>query len=272
MTVKVGSPPLSFYAVQGAVVCAVLERAGYATEHVMAFHDDIYPKLGSGEIDVFCATWLPSAHGTLWSPIKDRATKMGRLFRGGGFHIAASPRLAQDDVQCIRDLAQFDTVERAVVSVGPGGATLTNRARRALQVYGLDTEGFHVRAVPEKEWFEWIKTGLEKHRRFAAAVWRPSFVNAATDLAFLEDPERAMGPLDDGWITANRGFLQTAPNALKYILSELQLDIETIESLDTKVTTKGQNPSEVALDWLRDNAKLIDRLISDSISAADARI
>ena len=137
MKIKVGSPPLSFYAVQGAVVCAVVERAGYASEHIMAFHNEIYPRLGSGEIDVFCATWLPSAHATFWSPIEGRTTKLGRLFRGGGFHIAASPRLAQEGVRGILELAQFDAVERAVVSVGSGGATLTSRARNALHVYGL---------------------------------------------------------------------------------------------------------------------------------------
>ncbi|MGC3938961.1 glycine betaine ABC transporter substrate-binding protein [Roseobacter sp. EG26] len=272
MTIRVGSPPLSFYAVQGAVVCAVLERAGYATEHVMAFHDEIYPRLGSGEIDVFCATWLPSAHATLWSPIEERAVKLGCLFRGGGFYIAASPRLAQDGARCILDLAQFDAVERAVVSVGSGGATLTSRARNALQVHGLDTAGFHVHAVPEKDWFEWIKNGTEKGRRFAAAVWRPSFVNATTDLALLSDPENAMGPQDDGWIAANRDFLRTAPNALKHLLAGLQLEIETIEALDIEVTIRSRHPPDVAIDWLAANAECIDKLISESLLAADLQV
>lgn len=113
---------------------------------------------------------------------------------------------------------------------------------------------------------------MEKDRRFGAAVWRPLFVNAATDLTLVEEPKKAMGLLDDGWITANRDFLRTAPNALRYILSELHMEIETIETLDTKVTIKNSHLSDVALDWLGNNVKLVDKLISDSSNAAVGQI
>lgn len=93
----------------------MLEEVGYVTKNVMAFQDEIYPSQGSGEIDLFCATWLPSAHATLWIPIEKQTEKLGCLFRGGGFHIAASPKLPHDDVRCVRDLVQSDAFERAIV-------------------------------------------------------------------------------------------------------------------------------------------------------------
>jgi glycine betaine/proline transport system substrate-binding protein len=60
-TIKLGQVSLSFYAVTGGIVQHILEKEGYAVEVIEGSHADIYPKVGSGEVDILAASWLPSA-------------------------------------------------------------------------------------------------------------------------------------------------------------------------------------------------------------------
>src|SRR5689334_9489236 len=61
-TVRMGQISLSFYAVTGAVVEAVLRRLGHTVQVVQGSHAQIFPRLAAGEIDLLVAAWLPHGH------------------------------------------------------------------------------------------------------------------------------------------------------------------------------------------------------------------
>lgn len=60
--VMLGQVSLSFYAVTGAVVQEVLERLGHPVQLRTGPHDEMFPLLGQGSIDVMAAAWLPAGH------------------------------------------------------------------------------------------------------------------------------------------------------------------------------------------------------------------
>jgi glycine betaine/proline transport system substrate-binding protein len=62
-----GQVYLSFYAVTGAVVHEVLERLGHSVEVRQGTHEEMFPLLGQGAVDLMAAVWLPEGHGAYWA-------------------------------------------------------------------------------------------------------------------------------------------------------------------------------------------------------------
>lgn len=251
--IRIGTPPLSFYAVQGAVVAKVLAGAGFDTVVVHEFHETIYPMLHSGEIDVFVASWLPGAHGELWRSYGRKAVKLGPIFSGGAFYLAVPDYLADSGIVSLDSLGQSH-VERDIVSVGPGGAALTSRARKAVSDYGLNEAGFRVDARPEAEWAEHAQRAYDERRAFAIALWRPCFLNAGIPLRPLKDPKGSMGPEDTGWITANQDFAAAADPLALALLGRICLGVGAITELDRLVVVEGLLPENAAERWVQENS------------------
>src|SRR5690349_8679896 len=80
--VRLGQINLSFYAVTGGVVQEVLERLGHTVEVSGGSHAQIFPRLGSGEVDLLVAAWLPHGHAVYWTQYGEHAEKLGVLYEG----------------------------------------------------------------------------------------------------------------------------------------------------------------------------------------------
>ncbi|WP_299951486.1 glycine betaine ABC transporter substrate-binding protein [uncultured Ruegeria sp.] len=267
--VVIGSPPLSFYAVQGAVVGNVLSRAGASVSFVREFHETIYPKIGSGEIDVFVASWLPSGHSEFWKSVKNNARQMGEIFDGGAFFLAVPDYVHENEVSSISDLRDA-SFEKQIVSVGPGGAVLTNRANEALDDYGLREAGYEIDAREEADWVSHTLQAYGEGRKFAIAIWQPCFLNDQVSLRRLTDPDLSMGPDDTGWIIANTGFLAGAPAWIHALLANINLGIPTITKLDKRIVIDGLSPDDAAEEWVQNNAARVDAWIAAALEKKSA--
>jgi glycine betaine/proline transport system substrate-binding protein len=80
--IVLGQVSLSFYAVTGAVVQDVLERLGHEVEVRQGPHEQMFPLLGDGQIDLLAAAWLPEGHASYWSRYAAQAAEVARLYDG----------------------------------------------------------------------------------------------------------------------------------------------------------------------------------------------
>lgn len=251
--IVVGSPPLSFYAAQSAVVAAMLSEAGYQVQRTLEFHETIYPMLGRGEIDVFVASWLPNIHASLWREVQQVAMPIGRIFREGRFFWAVPDYMPADLVRSIGDLRKPEVaadMSKMIVSVGPGGQALTDRARQALEIYGLDEAGYVIDPRADSEWVRSAEENCRAGRWFTTPCWQPCFINKLLALRMIADPRLAMGCTDDGFIVANTEFVRRAPERALEILAGIHLDVDTITEMDLAINSEGLSPDEAALRLL----------------------
>ena len=250
--IRIGCPPLSFYAVQGAIVAEILRLSGRQCEVVPEFHDVAYPMLADGRIDLFVASWLPSGHAAFWKKYGQNAVQVGELFQDGRFFLGVPHVVAKDDVASIADLAGSD-LERNIVSIQPGADTLTNRANKALDDYGLRAHGFNIEGQPEADWARQATEMCREGQRFVLALWQPCFLNAHLDVRRLEDPFGSMGVSDTGWITANAEFVDDADPLLMALLQRISLSLSNIASADARVVIDGFAPERAASEWIERN-------------------
>jgi len=104
-TITLGQVGLSFYAVVGGVVQEVLERDGYTVLVIQGPHAEIFPRLGTGEVEIFAADIKAYEGQTLaggFVQILLLYADVAHLFAKGNRSRAALERLAQERKRLVR--------------------------------------------------------------------------------------------------------------------------------------------------------------------------
>ncbi|MFN4764729.1 glycine betaine ABC transporter substrate-binding protein, partial [Gillisia sp. Q332] len=70
MPLRVGHIDLSFHDASAIEVENVLRRHGHAVERSAAPHEEMFRRLGRGDVDVLVSAWLPSSHGGYLAPME----------------------------------------------------------------------------------------------------------------------------------------------------------------------------------------------------------
>ena len=121
--VVLGRISLSFYAVTGEVVQAVLERLGHKVEVKEGTHDVIFPLLAKGEVDLLNAAWLPNAHRVYWERHQQNLAELGTLYEGAQLFWAVPAYVPEAAVRSPADLAKPDVaakMDKTIRSIGAG--------------------------------------------------------------------------------------------------------------------------------------------------------
>ncbi|GLK79105.1 hypothetical protein GCM10008174_08460 [Methylopila turkensis] len=164
--VVLGQVQLSFYAVTGAVVHEVLERLGHTVEVRQAPHEQMFPWLAEGQIDLMAAAWLPEGHGAYWARYGADAVEVTKLYDGARFFWATPAYVPESDVATIADLAKPAVTERMakrIQGIGPG-ATISVVSQKAVTDYGLGTLGYEFRTGSPADWTGALDAALAEKR------------------------------------------------------------------------------------------------------------
>lgn len=253
--IVLGQLNLSFYAVQAALVRHVLEKLGHEIDLRQGPHEEIYPKLGSGEIDVFVATWIPYSHSVFWEKYKHVITPLGTGFTGGESFWAVPDYIPADVVSSIDDLKSPDVISRMRKKVRAIGAStgVTQRSKKVIKTYGLDDFGYWIAAGSDQDWIKSISTGIEAHEWFVFPIWQPQFLNKKYRFRKLSEPKQCMGGTDMGRITAHKNFVEKAPKRTIEVLKRISIGVDAITEMDFFVNVDHATPEEAAEKWLVEN-------------------
>jgi len=171
--VVLGQVYLSFYAVTGAVVHEVLERLGHTVEVREGPHEQIFPLLGQGVIDVMAAAWLPEGHAAYWARYGTNAIEVAKLYDGARFFLGVPDYVPEHEVSSIADLARPNIAAKMTKLIqGIGlGATITTDAQKAVADYGLDKLGYSLaRGVDKRLQPRRRRTTLDRVSDLGAAI------------------------------------------------------------------------------------------------------
>lgn len=96
--VVIGQIGLSFYQVKGALIQIFLENMGYVVEVKEGLHEQMFPLLDSGEIDLLVAAWLPETHANYWKEVEDKAISLTTLYKDAFFFWAVPDYIPETEV------------------------------------------------------------------------------------------------------------------------------------------------------------------------------
>ncbi|HEV7259652.1 MAG TPA: glycine betaine ABC transporter substrate-binding protein [Bosea sp. (in: a-proteobacteria)] len=253
--IVLGQVSLSFYAVTGAVVQDVLERLGHEVEVRQGPHEQMFPLLGDGQIDLLAAAWLPEGHATYWSRYAAQAAEVARLYDGARFFWAVPSYVPVDAVSSIEDLSKPAVAERVAKLVqGIGaGAAITTVSRKALDDYGLSQLGYSLQPGTQAEWVAALERGLAEKRWLIFPTWAPQFLNRDGQLRALADPRGVLGGTNHASLVAPRPRFEALPEMTRRSLARIELGIDGVTEMDWLVNVGKQSPREAARTWMRAN-------------------
>jgi glycine betaine/proline transport system substrate-binding protein len=231
--VVLGRISLSFYAVTGEAVQAVLERLGHKVEVKEGTHDVIFPLLAKGEVDLLNAAWLPNAHRVYWERHRQDLAKLGTLDEGAQLYWAVPAYLPADAVRTPADLAKpgvAGRMDKTVRSIG-AGAGITINSKKAVTEYGLEAAGYSVVAGTPREWVDNFAAAHAGSRWLVMPLWRPQYLNKAYAPRVLEDPRGALGPADRAVLVGNRAARERLPKRTPELLSRVRIPVDEVTAM-----------------------------------------
>jgi glycine betaine/proline transport system substrate-binding protein len=258
--VVLGRISLSFYAVTGEVVQAVLERLGHKVEVKEGTHDVIFPLLAKGEVDLLNAAWLPNAHRVYWERHQQDLAELGTLYEGAQLYWAVPAYVPEGAVRSPADLAKPEVAaktDKTIRSIG-AGAGITINSKEAVTEYGLDAAGYSVVAGTPREWVDNFAGAYTAQRWVVMPLWRPQYLNKAYSLRVLGDPRGALGSADRAVLVGNRAARDRLPKRTLEVLARIRIPVDDVTAMDYAVNVEKKSPAEAAKAWMSANATAVE--------------
>jgi len=253
--IVLGQVSLSFYAVTGAVVQEVLERIGHTVEVRQGPHDEMFPLLGQGAIDLMAACWLPEGHATYWAKYGTNAEEVAKLYDGARFFWAVPDYVPESEVASIADLAKPGVAARMTKLIQGIGtaATITTVSQRAVGEYGLDKLGYALQPGKPADWIGAYQAAIADQRWIVFPTWAPQFLNRDGKLRPIADPRGVLGGTNHAALVAPRERLQLMPPATRAVLSRIDLGLDGVTEMDWLVNVGKKAPRDAARMWMQAN-------------------
>jgi glycine betaine/proline transport system substrate-binding protein len=258
--VTLGQIGISFYAVTGQVVQAVLERLGHEVELRTGSHAQIFPELGRANVDLLVAAWLPSGHAVYWEQHGKEAVQLATLYAGARLFWAVPDYVPADSVAGVEDLRKPEIAARMVKTIRGTGADsgLMIGSRKIMQAYQLEAVGYELVPGKHDQWHAYFEENYRQGRWFVMPYFRPNYLNRVAGMRMLEERFEFLGGDNDGVLVAHRNFLDRVPTSTVAVLRRVSLDLDAVAEMDYAVQMQGRSPRDAAREWMGHNAARVD--------------
>jgi len=263
-TVVLGQIKLSFYAVTGAVIQRVLERLGHTVEVREGPHEEIFPMLGRGEVDLLAAAWLPEAHATYWTRYKDQALELATLYEGAHLFWGVPAYVPEAAVKSVEDLVKPEVVAKmtkTIQGIGPGSGLMI-ASRKMMVEYGLEKAGYKLLTGTGQDMATAAARAIAEQRWVVIPLWTPQYLNKAYPIRPLLEPKGLLGGMNKGVLVAHKDFPGKVPPRTVETLRRIHLGLEAVAEMDYLVNVEKKTPLEAARAWMDKNPAIVESWIA----------
>ncbi|MGH8629238.1 MAG: glycine betaine ABC transporter substrate-binding protein, partial [Burkholderiales bacterium] len=232
--VTLGQIGISFYAVTGQVVQAVVERLGHSVEIKSGSHAQIFPELGRGSVDLLVAAWLPSGHAVYWQQHGKEAVELATLYRGARLFWAVPAYVPVEQVASVEDLVKPEVAARMVKRIrgtGPDSGLMIG-SRKIVQAYELEAAGYELVPGKHEQWHAHFEDNYRHKRWFVMPYFRPNYLNRIAEMRMLEERFEFLGGENNGVLVAHRNFIDRMPARTVAVLRRISLDLDAVAEMD----------------------------------------
>ncbi len=149
----------------------------------------VFEGVGSGDLDAFQDMWLPN-HQAQFDGVENDVVQLDPWYEGvTEFGIGVPTYMA---ITTIPELNQTGLTQ--ILGIEPGAIISERIPESVIPTYSLDQE--YVESSTPSMLAE-VDNLYNDNEEFAFTPWRPHWMNAKYDFKFLEDPEDALGDLND---------------------------------------------------------------------------
>jgi glycine betaine/proline transport system substrate-binding protein len=212
--------------------------------------DPLFEGVRDGGLDAFQDVWIPNDQEYL-SPVQDDLEVFDPWFQDATrFGIAAPSYM---NITSIPQLNQTGATE--IVGIEPEAAI-------SKRVPDVVVPAYHL----QQEYEEWstpamlfdVGERIRKKEEFAFIAWSPHWMNQRYDFVYLDDPDDALGQLDDSseiTTIVHKDLMNKDPEAYA-LLKALTLTEEQLDDLEEAINAAG-DPRKGAGQWAENNHEVV---------------
>lgn len=248
----IGHVNISFYEVTAKVVQSVIERLGYTVAVKSASHAEIYALLGSGDVDLFVAVWLPDAHASYWQQYKDNAVIVTALFDDARLFWSVPDYVPVADVKSVADLRKPDVaakMQKEILGTGPDSGLMTG-SKKIMDEYGLADAGYRLLPGQPGERAANLTDNVAAKRWFVMPLSQPNYLNRLAGMRILDEPKQLLGGADKAYLVASKNFYAQMDKRTWKALQRISLSVKAVTEMDYLVNVKQLTPEYAARNWM----------------------
>lgn len=239
------------------LLAAILEDVGYNVDVTQVEAGPMFTSVADGSSDFHTSAWLPATHANYWEEYEDDLVKVNEVLDKAPLALTVPSYM--EDVNSIEDLKDNtdlgESVDWEIVGIDPGAGIMQN-TETALEEYELDN--WEVVPSSEAAMLTELQKAIENEEPIIVPLWKPHWIFGVEDLKMLEDPKEIYGGEGDQIYTvARKGLEEDAPAAYQ-VLENYEETYEMVEELMPLVHDEGQDPADVAKQFLEDNPDLLE--------------
>lgn len=239
------------------LLAAILEDVGYNVDVTQVEAGPMFTSVADGSSDFHTSAWLPATHANYWEEYEDDLVKVKEVLDKAPLALTVPSYM--EDVNSVEDLKDNtdlgESVDWEIVGIDPGAGIMQN-TETALEEYELDN--WEVVPSSEAAMLTELQKAIENEEPIIVPLWKPHWIFGVEDLKMLEDPKEIYGGEGDQIYTvARKGLEEDAPAAYQ-VLENYEETYEMVEELMPLVHDEGQDPADVAKQFLEDNPDLLE--------------
>lgn len=234
------------------LLAAILEEVGYDVEVTQVEAGPMFASVADGTADFHTSAWLPATHANYWEEYEDDLVKVTEVLDQAPLALTVPSYM--EDINSIEDLKDNtelgEAVDWKIIGIDPGAGIMQNTAT-VIEDYGLDN--WEVVESSEAAMLTELQKAIENVEPIVVPLWKPHWIFGVEDLKMLEDPQGIYGGDGDQIYTvARKGLEEDSPAAYR-ILENYTETYELVEELMPLVHDEGQDPADVAKEFLEEN-------------------
>ncbi|GGF85958.1 glycine/betaine ABC transporter substrate-binding protein [Azorhizobium oxalatiphilum] len=230
--IRVGHIDLGFHDASARKIEAVLARHGHEIERSTAPHEEMFMRMGRGEVDFLVSAWLPASHGTYLAPFEADVRKITVLYEP--YCIWGVPSFVPAEVASVADLLRepaLSRMDRLIQGINPG-AGISRFSQAIVDHYGLDTAGYHFETGTEAQCFDRFEDAVSRNEWVVVPLWHPQYLHARYRIRELAEPAGLLGGTDRATLIVRRDAEPRVNPAALEELANLQLGNQRVSELE----------------------------------------
>lgn len=238
------------------LLAAILEDVGYNVEIKQVEAGPMFTGVAEGTEDFHTSAWLPATHASYWEEYEDNLVKVTEVLDKAPLALTV-PSYVEDinSIEDLKDNTEFgESVGWKIIGIDPGAGIMQN-TQKVIEEYGLDN--WDVIESSEAAMLTELREAIANEEPIIVPLWKPHWIFGVEDLKMIEDPKEIYGGEGDQIYTvARKGLEEDAPAAYK-VLENYTETYELVEELMPLVHDEGQDPADVARQFLEDNPDML---------------
>jgi glycine betaine/proline transport system substrate-binding protein len=236
LPIRVGHIDLSFHDAAALEVEQILDRHDLAVSRSAAPHEEMFRRMGRGEVDVLVSAWLPASHGAYLAPFEDEVVKVTVLYEP--YCIWGVPDyVPEDTVGEISDLLRepaLERMERLIQGINPG-AGISRFSQAIVERYGLAAAGYEFKTGTEDDCFGRYMEAVAQRRWVIVPLWHPQWLHARYRIRALREPQGLLGGQDQATLLVRKDAVDRIGTAALDDLTMLYLGNDRVSELDDRL-------------------------------------